>query len=734
MAIPKPIVPLDGICSVIHNNTLYTYSSTAFQSLPLEGGAEWSRLPHGVPVEGGVCVGTTPADESEAAFYVIGGTSSNPEYWGLQRFVYSAGEWETVRLSAPVTQSRRWHGASYLEVTNSILMYAGSQDGSRQASSQTFTINISDDHRVLAWESIAPPTISPILLPWSEARAALIEGSSDNGRVMLFSPVSGWEYSGSSLAFELSDGVRAVLAAGDDASKSLYTFDMTTSPNTVNRTVLVDGNGMPLANSAPVQRRQLTLDRWPKYNDTLAPKATRSQCAIAQDLSGLVVIAGGNQDDVLSVFDASENQWVDASALFVEGNVAVESLPSSTSGTTVIATDTSTSIPTSTEARPPEDNTNSDGGMSPTTLLGAVVGSVLGAVTIIAVVVFWLRRRRQRRAFVEAGHARRASGRSLMEKDGFAYAKDFKNPVGDRFNGHQPQDSQSSLSSMAILMGNINQNNKQGTVPVKRRGSFNNEPTNHDLATDSLNNTSSQETAEAIVRAESSPPSASNGSVQPQTREPGPSAALDPNNARRSSGWNKYWSGGSALNILGFTSKRTTLNSKQIAANPKRITVNSDTSSNEIDPHRVTRDSVTMPNLPLDRNDRFPPLDLQRVNSGSPTVTQHSSKTPLNEGMVGQIERPSSEAPSSHYSSGIPASVHDSWDPTSLQRPWGRSRALSNTYSQASMYPAPISVSNAGNATTNPRSFSVSRQPQLAVASMSSDMSWLTLGDQARGR
>lgn len=109
---------------------------------------------------------------------------------------------------------------------------------------------------------------------------------------------------------------------GNDASKTLYTFDMTVHPTSVNRTILIDGDGNPVQDSAPVKandvvrvanstaqnshshlderslvrRGNLTVANWPMYNDSLAPASTRSNFAVARDQSGMTVITGGNQE------------------------------------------------------------------------------------------------------------------------------------------------------------------------------------------------------------------------------------------------------------------------------------------------------------------------------------------------------------------------------------------------------------------------------------------------------
>ncbi|KAJ2901289.1 hypothetical protein MKZ38_001998 [Zalerion maritima] len=725
MTIPTPTVPLEDICSVVYNNTLYTYSSQAFQSLEFAEGAQWAELPSGVAVDGGVCVGTTPDSSAEAAFYVVGGTSNDSDYQGLQKFTYSAGEWESVSLSAPVTQSRLWHGAAYINDSDTILMYAGSQDGSQNPSTQTFTIHIADNHSVLAWESIAPPTISPILLPWSESHVVLVGGSTDNTAVMIFSTDGGWADSGASLEDPIADGMKASLVGGDDGCKNLYTYGMSTSPNEVNRTVLIDGSGQPIVNSAPITKRELTLDHWPRYNSSLAPKATRSSYAVATDESGLVVIAGGNEDDVFCMFQSTENEWMDAGAIFSEKKVAIESIPSSSVSETSTAIDTSGPTTTGTEGA--SSSSISSDGISPNTLLGAVLGSILGAAVILIIALFLLRRRKQRLAYVEAGHARRDSGAAAMEKHDVGFATDFSNPgsgASGGFHGHQQQDSQSSFSSMAILMGKMGQNKQQAALPVMRKPSFNKASKDSEGPPKPIMNPPMprENPAPIMVARDERGVSFSSDVEDPPNRPQGQQTGTEPQGTRRSSGWNKYWSGGSALNILGFN-------------NSKRNTVGSVSSSKYSDPHRITQDSATVPALRLDPNERLPPLGLQRVNSGSPTIAQYSSKTPLKEGMVGQIERPMSRDSMSNYSSGIPTSVQESWDPIDSKRPWGTDRAPSSAYSQTSMYPTPLGYPNhSDHPMPKLGTSSISQQPQLAMASVSTDMSWLNLGEQARGR
>ena len=331
MPLPNPQYAIEEACSTIYGNTLYSYSSKAFQSLALEEDTAWVSLEGGVSVTGGVSVKSTPKEKADAAaLYIVGGSSNSTEYEGLQRFTFATGKWETIRPTVPVTQNRLYHGAVYLNASDSILVYAGNQDGSKALSSQTFTIQASEPYSVLAYESIAPPAISPMLIPWSETEALYIGGSDTNVKAMLFSSPAAWVDSKASLAEPLGK-TTGIVIDGDDGSKMLYTFDMSVSPNQVNRTVLIDGNGSPMESSKPIfvtrdlvsrelvgrsehGEGNLTAANWPIYNSTLAPSSTRAEYSVARDEDGLVVISGGNQDDVLCMFTAKENCRVNATA------------------------------------------------------------------------------------------------------------------------------------------------------------------------------------------------------------------------------------------------------------------------------------------------------------------------------------------------------------------------------------------------------------------------------------
>ncbi|KAK0729388.1 hypothetical protein B0T21DRAFT_385458 [Apiosordaria backusii] len=763
MSLPQPETPLNNACSVIFDHTLYTYSADAFQSLKLAPGAEWEALPQGEKVTGGVCVGSTTGNPATSAFFVVGGKGTTPEYQGLQKYTFSTGQWEAVSLDTKDISGRTGHSAVYLNSTDSILVYGGGSDG--QASSQTFTVGAAAPHTILSHESWAPPAVKPILLPWSTHEAVMLGGNPGNTQVYLFNNQDGkWRDSGATLATPLAkdaSALQAVLLSGADGSQNLLTFDMTASPNVVKRTVLYTGPGQPVTAAAPVTKRStrrrarsaakqqrrrsepLTLNNWPAYNSTLAPTTTRTNFALAQDIDGMVVIAGGNNEDPVVMFDTTTNTWQNATEML--GQVRLLSLDDEESSTTLSSTTvTSTTATLSTATSSTLATITSDGAAAATatpsetaapvagggpgpninTILGAVLGSVFGLALILGLLYFCLRRRSRQQAHTEAGHIRRFSGASSTEKDGIGYAKDSltfgQGPPGV-FRGHQSQDSKSSFSSMAILMGRTSES-KPRLPAIGRKASKSSIGSKRDSG-DSVFRAFKSTISKPILPEVAAP------SPQPMRDEKGVAFTVEtaeprPRNlttgekresTRRSSGWNRYWSGGSALNMLGFGSGNS--NTKN---NSERTTLHSERSSKYSDEqNRMTQDSVTVPRLQIYE----PRLSFSRVNSHSPTIATYNN-TKFNEGMSAQIEtgRPVSavsDLSMSAYSSGIPESVHEAWDPTANNRPWGMERQNS---SNTGIYATALAPASAAKPPAEPAP--LRKQP----SAVRDDMSWLNLG------
>lgn len=763
MGQPKPKVALDNECSAVYNNTLYAYQADAFQSLSLETGAVWATLDQGESVSDAVCVNVDSSDVSSAALWIVGGTGGSDGYKGLQRYTYATGKWESITPVTAVTENRINHGAIYLPGSDNIVVYAGSQDGTTGMSTQTFSINASAPYSVLAYESDgAPPATSPTLLRWSDSEAVMVGGSSTNVQVMTFAVGAGWTNSGATLATPLKTGTdkwHASLVTGSDGSKSLYTFDMTVAPNVANRTLIVDSHGAPVTDAVattkrwetdPNERRSTTLSAsdWPSYNGTYASSAIRSNSAAAESSDGQVVLSGGNMDDVICIFNENANSWINATELLASDGAQKTlhaSVSSSSSSTTATATAVSSGSSTATAAAESttaaaasssksSGSSSSASGLSTDQTLGVVLGSIGGAIVFLILVYCQIKKRKRRIDYIQAGHARRASGSSgNPEKEGVAVATDSypRSPTNPNFmRAHQHHDS---FSSLAIFTGKTSQPPMDGG----RRPSFGGAGLNKGSQ---LKNQISGPIPTMTMPAIAGPLPPLRSLAPGAREEKGVSFSnetLDPRAAsrlpadlqegvRRSSGWNRYWSGDStALNILGYGNNNPNRNTGVSEGSHYSTSGPAVTTRNDayVDPrNRRTQDSATVP--PLNMPDG--PPRLSRVNSGSPTVSSHPSI--ISNGMAGHIgNRPASANSSlSGYSSGVPASVQDNWDPTALSsRPWTGQRATSSMYSVNHF---PIPPGSPGPMPPLPRTTpsGVSQQPKLHTAH-TSDMSWLNL-------
>ncbi|KPM38978.1 hypothetical protein AK830_g7598 [Neonectria ditissima] len=758
MSTPEPPTSLDGSCTTIYENTLYSYSPAGFLSIELKEDAEWKELKSGESVTGATCVGTPDG------FWVVGGTGGSDAYYGLQKYTYSTGEWTTITPTRPeVTKNRQWHGTGYIKSDNTILIYAGSTDGVQAPSYETWTLSAAEPFVIDARAGSSYPVTNPIVMNWSDNEVAAIGGGSEtvaNSNIALFSVLNGWGFNGASLGTPLakdSSSMQTIIMSGDDGSKSLYTFDLSTSPNEVNRFVVQDASGASITSAPAVSntKRGLSVSDWPEYNSTLAPTDVRTNFAIAQSSDGTVVFSGGDADDSIAMFDASENSWVDSEAVFYgEEQQRLQSESSSTSSSktktssstktkststkTKSATETSdasstfatsttlsstasgtftlsdaSASATSTDTAAVAGSSSDDSGLSSNVVLGVTLGSIIGFIAVLILLLLLLRRRRKaKQPQDESGHNR---GFSSDEKAPMVF-HNGPNPSSSpgHMLGHNSKMSQESYSSMAILMGRAG----KPKMGLTRKPS-------HDTTRSSVSSLHKQlkATIGKPVLQEMKHPALQGQQTRgvafdPNVAEPRPRQRPmeDDDGLRRSSGWNRYWSGGSALQILGF-------------GGPKRITGVSDDQSSRYSEAtqqrnpRVTQDSATVPPLNFDFRPEF-----NRVNSGSPVVEQYG-KIPFQEGVAGKIER-HSRVSSSGYSSGIPESVNEQWTSSNqAAKPWGADRATSSVYNPSMYFGNPLSP---GIPPGQQPPSGVSHQPQLAMASTSSDMSWLNLGDRSR--
>lgn len=296
-----------------------------------------------------------------------------------------------------------------------------------------------------------------------------------------------------------------------------------------------------------------------------------------------------------------------------------------------------------------------------------------------------------------------------------------------RYQRHAPNHSQASFSSMAILMGKVN--STQTHVSVGRRNGSNASDTNSTFNKKYKNAISKPipqvRPAAPEVSMRSERPIVIGSSAAAQGQKPHGSGANRQGSTRRSSGWNRYWSGGSALNIMGFGNKRTTYGSQS-----DRGSVYSDGGL----PTRATQNSAMVPPLNLG-----PPQGrLSQVPSGSPTIAHQTRGFPLEQGMTGKIERPHSVSSVSSYgdlrdafSSGVPESISEekTWTPVGGYG-WGADRAPSSVYTDSNYAHTPQRTTMVEDTDRN----AVSRFPDppryQTHPQQPSDMSWLNLGNE----
>lgn len=746
-------------------------------SLPLKLDGKWSNLPMGQSVSGHVCVkGAFEGDSSDPAMYTVGGTSDSPDFTGLQRFSFKRKKWETMHPDVEDTaKNLQHHSASYLSASSSLLVFAGSKDGSTGPSSNTFTIQMVPPYHVEAYNSFVPPAVAPNLLTWNEEKAVMIGGGPTNKQVYTFSNGEGWLDTGITLQDPLPDvsQVRCALVNGDDGSKVLETFDMSTSPNTVNRIVLLDagGNpadpgtqvGAPSSNDGPPSKRQkrqkkrdLTLEDYPPYNDKFAPTVTRNGFELAQDSKGWVVLSGGNDQEPLSIFDGPKNKWVNASRVFNGAEQEVLSQSTKTSqtstGTTTSGSSTSTTGITSTTssastttsgaestissatssgssstststagaAGAPAGSNGDDSGDRTKTILGGTLGGVFGLAAILIILLLVLRWRRK--------------------KKGYGGADDYKSNGKDRFSfqdqGIQPLSQAGepmargpvpmsrgpvpSTDSMAIISGNVGSENSNYHNPPKPFAQPANEKSLSPLAAPPMRNASS----------------ASRPSVYSNDQH-----GLQEGDRRTDVGWSKYFQGNSATNLVVMDSARSTTSSQETRSDYR----------GDAWPH----ESAEVPPLNLGRLDEPGPIG--SVNSGSPTteyaengvrgMAAQSAMTARISGGYTASEGSYEDDRPDAYSSGVPASIpehsfpwqtgnHEGYDASSHYTesvyPSGvdnlRFPPVPNTDRPLTQWPGweDDNASSERGASTIIRNYYEEDEKRSNV---NSDMSWLNLGN-----
>ncbi|CAF9943703.1 MAG: hypothetical protein ALECFALPRED_000989 [Alectoria fallacina] len=459
MVVPVPPVPLNGHCSIIYNGVLYTYQANAFQSLALQDGATWTQLPMGVPTNGSTCVEGTY--NNDTSLIIVGGSTSNSNYHGIQSFSFSTKTWTSQDPLDAVALNRVDHGTAYLQQSSSILMYAGTQNNNYGPSSQTFLIQTTSPYNVQAFNSIAPPVVSPLVLPFNTTHALMLGGDPTNTKLFTFGPEEGWQQLNVSLQNGLRDSsmVQATILDGSDGSKVLEIFDFSTSPNQISTLLLQNATNTPSSTKrsysrsvhhpAKRRKRDTTLADRPAYNNTLAPQETRTGYSLAEDpKTGLVVASGGSSQDPLAIFNQTGNEWVDPNQFF-----GSEAAPSSTSSTPNTAATGATGTTASSTTSPSQQAANTTVRNKSLTILGGVLGGVFGLAALLVILLLLLRYCRRRRDKKRQQQANSYALEDKAEMDFRDVGVDFMKEAGGNFDESKHKRNKSDKSGAS---GNAN--------------------------------------------------------------------------------------------------------------------------------------------------------------------------------------------------------------------------------------------------------------------------------------
>ncbi|ORY13465.1 hypothetical protein BCR34DRAFT_623754 [Clohesyomyces aquaticus] len=654
MGLPQPKHPLNNHCSVIHEDTLYVYSPAGFQSLELSEGAQWQKLPMDVSLTGGQCVKATPnGDPNSALLYIVGGsvndTASTWDYPGLMHYSFAQKKWDWVRPESWVTQNRQNHAAVYLNASQSILVYSGSQTtGDNSPSSSTFLISTLPPFTVRSGTSAgAPPAVKPMLMPWDERSAVMFGGGAQNEEVFLFDPEGGWRNLSVTLTEPITnmDAVQCTIVSGDDGSKVLERYDMSMSPNQVTRFALLNQGGIVAAPGTIVgeKAKRVTINEWPAYNATLAPTVTRAGYSIAQNSNGIAVITGGSEEDPLCIFDQKANTWVNATELFNGQQVIISSVPSSTASiSTVPATSTPSAAASSTAAAPAPATTPVNNKTRMLTVLGATLGAIFGIAAILILLLFCIKYRRDKK--------KKAQQAGYIEKDRLSFADrgaEFMSEAGGSIGHNYSASQNASQSSLAIISGRGGQNHKRGLGPLGSDAST----AGLVMKKSPLGYSEPVEMSKFDIKPtpiieekslEKAPPS------QPASR-PAPNIGRS-----RSSGWSRYFANNEATNLAHMPSGRSTYASERTSTGSQSLYTDS---------RMYSQPSQTVPPLELNFT-KFEGQRISRVATGSPTLGNSRENLP-SQPMQAELGRANSNGSSrsgvsdDHYHKG----PVESWTP-----------------------------------------------------------------------
>lgn len=715
MSVPLPDSSLSGHCAAIDRDTLYVLDNDGgLQSLPLKKNATWSEeTKTNQVVNAPACV----KDEAAGALYVIGGGSDDDQFMGLQRYHFNDKTWETLLPLADVLQNRVNHSVAYLEESQSVLVYAGSpEDAPADLSSQTFLLSTQPPYDVQGYVSYAPPANNPILQPWNSSHAVMVGGQALRNEIWLFGPNEGWTKLPNGLAEPLNPASRAVVVDGTDGSKVLQVFNMHTSPNTAQGIVLLGEGGRPAytgqtigAEKSDHQKRDLSMSNWPSYNSTDAPTSTRADCSISRNDEGIIVMAGGNDDDPLVMYNQEKNSWIDADKFFSsKQQQPLQASSSSTPSATATLTESATPS-SSTSAASSSSGPSAHDKMMRT--LGITLGVLCGIAALFILILLFLRWRKmkakkkdgylQEKNGVAVDGAGRLSfadrGASFMKEAGLSAQELPPPPRQDRFD--RTNGSHSSLAIMSNKWGNGNKRAQghepkasfESTAQLVKNKRGNLVPTENHEMTDIRDKVLTPQSSLAV------PGEAANGTaLDKETRI----------ERKRSSGWSKYFAASQPTGPNGLSHLPSAyVKPKTLSAVSANSDVASEYSTDERRPSQMSRipSSALVPPLDIDFNKTVDGQRLSHVATGSPRfmdsredLSRSGSSGQQGNALKGQIVDPrDSQATSigsydnrSTLSSNLTSDLYNesaqtAWTPMSGEVPPDRGRAPSSVYTNS---------------------------------------------------
>ena len=547
-----------------------------------------------VSLTGAQCVRGSPnGDSNSAKLYIVGGTpnatAASWDYPGLMSYSFSANTWDWIRPLAYPTQNRVNHAAIYLQDSQKILVYAGSQkQGDFQPSTQGFLISTVSPYGVEALQSNgAPPSVKPMLMSTDTKSALLVGGDAANTAVWKFSEGDGWRDLGVKLAQPITNQntVQCTVVAGPDGSVVMEKFDLGVTPNTVQQIMLLNKDGTPASPGTTVvaKSKRVTVSEWNTYNATYAPTVLRSGYSLAQGDNGVTVASGGGSPtDSIVLFDTKSNAWVNATQMF-DGQQQVLGASASTSASArpTSTASTSTASPTNDVSAMPMAAPDNKGKML--TVLGATLGTIFGMAAFLILILICLRYRKNK--------SKRNS--NYLEKDRMSFADrgaEFMKEAGGAVVTYHPNFSNDSSTSLAIIQGRGGNGHKRNTASDASTAGLVKKPSplgysdpvelsKFDLKPELVN--------EKIVRQNSS-------------RTPPIKTTL----GARSSGWSRYFANNEATNLASVQADRSTYASDRTSG---------------LSQHRASRGYGAPQIAPLDIP-KFDGQRLSRVASGSPTL------------------------------------------------------------------------------------------------------------------